>query len=65
MTEVFNELAVIGAQLDEEDCVVHLLARLPESYDTLVTALEASEKVPTMEVVINRLLYEEKKSRDH
>ena len=66
MTELFDELklAVIGAQLDEEDRVVHLLASLPESYDTLVMALEANENVPSMEVVINRLLYEEKKSRD-
>ena len=64
MTELFNELAVVGAQLDEEDRVVHLLASLPECYDTLVTALEASEKVPSMEVVIDRLLYEEKKSKD-
>ena len=64
MTELFNELAVVGAQLDEEDRVVHLLASLPESYDTLVTALEASEKLPSMEIVIDRLLYEERKSRD-
>ena len=48
----------------EEDRVVQLLASLPESYDTLFTALEASEKVPSMEIVINRLLYEEKKSKD-
>ena len=64
MTELFNELAVIGAELDEEDRVVHLLASLPDSYDTLVTALEANEKVPTMELVIDRLLYEEKKTKD-
>ena len=64
MTELFNELVVVGAQLDEEDRVVHLLASLPESYDTLVTVLEASEKVPSMEIVIDRLLYEERKSRD-
>ena len=30
--------------MDEENHVVHLLASLPESYDTLVTPLEASEK---------------------
>ena len=64
MTEIFNELAVIGAPLDEEDQVVHLLASLPESYDTLVTALEANEKVPSMEIVIDRLLYEEKKASE-
>ena len=33
MTELFNELAVVGAQLDEEDHVVHLLASLPECYN--------------------------------
>ena len=64
MTELFNELDAIGAWMDEEDWVVQLLASLPESYDTLVTALEASEKVPSMEIVIDRLLYEEKKSKD-
>ena len=64
MTEVFNGLTVIGAPLDDEDKVVHLLASLPESYDTLVTALEANEKVPTMEVVIDRLSYEERKVKE-
>ena len=65
MTEPFSELAAIGGNLDEEDRVVHLLASLPESYDTLVTALEASERVPSMEIVVDHLLYEEKKSKDH
>ena len=64
MTELFNDLAVVGDNLGDEDRVVHLLASLPESYDTLVTALEASESVPSMEVVIDRLLYEEKKTKD-
>ena len=64
MTEIFNELAVIEAPLDEEDQVVHLLASLPESYDTLVTALEANERVPSMEIVIDRLLYEERKASE-
>ena len=32
MTEIFNELAVIG----EEDRVVYFLASLPESFDTLI-----------------------------
>ena len=50
--------------MDEEDRVVQLLASLPESYDMLVTALEACENVPSMEIVIDRLLYEKKKSRD-
>ena len=63
MTELFNELDEIGAKMDEDDRVVQLLASLPESYNTLVTALEASEKVPLIEIVIDRLLYEEKKSK--
>lgn len=61
MTEVFNELAVVGVNLDEEDKVIYLLASLPESYNTLVTALEANKDVPTMEIVLERLLHEERK----
>ena len=66
LTEIFNELAVIGDPIEEEDRVVHLLASLPSSYDMLVTALEASENVPQMETVMERLIHEEKKiaSRD-
>ena len=37
MTEIFNELLVIGVEMTEEDRVVHLLTSLPESYNTLVT----------------------------
>ena len=64
MTEIFNELSVIGAEMDEEDKVVHLLASLPSTYDTLVTALEANATVPSMEVVTERLLHEERKHKD-
>ncbi len=61
MIEIFNELAVIGAPMEGEDKVVTLLASLPETYNMLVTALEASTEVPQMELVTERLLYEEKK----
>ena len=61
MTEIFNELALIGAAMEDEDKVVTLLASLPETYNMLVTALKASTEVPQMEVVIERLLYEEMK----
>ena len=37
--ETFDELAVIGDPLKEEDQVVYLLASLPVSNDMLVTAL--------------------------
>ena len=43
MTELFNELAIVGDAIEEEDRVVYLLASLPDSFNTLVTALEASE----------------------
>uniref|UniRef100_A0A1X7T1J3 Retrovirus-related Pol polyprotein from transposon TNT 1-94 n=1 Tax=Amphimedon queenslandica TaxID=400682 RepID=A0A1X7T1J3_AMPQE len=46
MTQLFNELSVVGEKMSDKDHVVHLLFSLPESYNTLVTVLEASEKVP-------------------
>ena len=64
MTETFDELSVIGYSLNEEDRVVHLLASLSESYDMLVTALEASQDVPKWALVTERLLYEENKMRE-
>ena len=64
MTELFNELAVVGDVITEEDRVVYLLASSPESYNTLVTALEAHETVPKMEVVTERLLHTERKQRE-
>ena len=61
MTELFEELAVVGDPVSDEDRVVHLLASLPDSYDMLVTALEAnSETVPKMEIVTERLLHEKR-----
>ncbi len=41
MTEVFEELSIIGDVVTEEDRVVHLLASLPDSFNVIVTALEA------------------------
>ena len=40
-----------------------MLASLPESYNMLVTAMEASPDVPQMEVVTERLLHEERKQK--
>ena len=61
LTGIFDELSTIGNLLDEENQVVHLLANLSESYDVLVTALEASPLVPKLEIVSERLLHEETK----
>ena len=63
MTELFNELAIVGDGIEDEDRVVYLLASLPDSFNTLVTALEANEDVPKMEVVTERLLHFESKQK--
>ena len=63
MIEICEELSVIGEAISEEDQVVYLLASLPESYNVLVTALEASADVPTLAVVKEGLLHEETKMK--
>ena len=52
LTEIFNELTVIGDNIDDEDRVIYLLATLPDSYEMLVTAPETNTEVPNMETVI-------------
>ena len=47
----------------EEDQVICLLASLSESFGVLITALEASSEVPKMDVVMERLLHEERKHK--
>ena len=51
LTEVFEALSVVGDPVSEEDRVVQLLASLPDSFNMLVTALEANAVVPSMDVV--------------
>ena len=58
MTELFNEMAMVG------DAIDYLLASLPDSFNTLVTALEVNEDVPKMEVVTERLLHTERKQKE-
>ena len=62
--EIFEELAVIGDPIQDEDRVISLLASLSDDDSTLVTALEAMEKVPFWESVTERLLHEENKMKD-
>ena len=64
MVEIFDELAIIGEPIEEEDRVVHVLSSLPDSFNMLVTALEASPEVPSLELVTERLLHEERKRKD-
>ena len=58
--EMFNELAIAGIAIEEEDRVVYLLASLPDTFNTLVTALEANEEVPKMEIMTEWLLHTKK-----
>ena len=64
LTEIFDTLAVVGDPVSEEDRVVHSLASLLDSFDMLVTALEANQQVPKMESVTKCLLHEECKLKD-
>ena len=64
MIELFNELAIVGDVIEEEDRVVYLLVSLPDSFNTLVTALEANEKVPKVEIVTERILHAESKQKE-
>ena len=61
MTELLDTLSVAGDTVSEEGRVLYLLASLPESYSVLVTALEANEDVPKLEVVTEHILHQERK----
>ncbi|KAF2359675.1 Zinc finger CCHC-type [Trinorchestia longiramus] len=61
--ELFEELAIIDDAMEEEERVIILLSSLPDRFSTLVTALEAHEKIPAWEVVTERLLNEERRQR--
>lgn len=63
MTEIFDSLSVAGETISEEVRVVYLLASLPQSYNVLVTALEANEDVPKLAVVTERILHQERKDK--
>jgi len=55
MTEIFDKLSVMGESLQEEDKVIHILSSLPKSFNVLVTAIVAQEKVPKLEFIYERL----------
>ena len=65
ISKIFEGLTVIGDAVSEEDRVMHLLASLPESFNVLVTALEAQSKnIPKWELVTERLLHQESKLKE-
>ena len=49
--EIFDELAVIGATLEEKDKVISLFGSLAETFSILGTTFEAMDKVPSWENV--------------
>jgi len=63
MKELTDKLAAIGAPTAEEDQVVTLLGSLPQSYSTLVTALEAQVDGIDLKFVQQALIHEEQKQR--
>ncbi|ELU09815.1 hypothetical protein CAPTEDRAFT_211739, partial [Capitella teleta] len=58
--KIVDQLAAIGVTIDEEDQVMTLLGSLPESFDTIVTALETQE-IMTPTVVQQALINAEQK----
>ena len=63
MKELTDKLAAIGAPITEEDQVVTLLGSLPQSYSTLVTALEARVDDIKFDFVQQALIHEELKMK--
>ena len=64
MTEIFQELSIIGQPMEEEDRVVQLLTSLPKKYNVLVTSLLANVEVPSMEMVTERIMHEDRKLKE-
>ena len=63
MKELTEKLAATSA-ISEEDQVVTLLGSPPQSYSTLLTALEARVDDVSLSYVQQALLHEEQKNRD-
>ena len=53
VTEIFDDLLVIEDQISEESRVVNLLTNPPNSYNMLLTDLEAKPEVPKIEVALS------------
>ncbi|CAB3993668.1 gag-pol poly [Paramuricea clavata] len=64
MKELAGQLEAVGALITEEDQVATLLCSLPDSYDSLITALESRADDLSLEFVTARLLHEEHKRKE-
>ena len=65
MKELASQLEAVGASITEDDQVATLLCSLPESYNSLITALESRADNLTLEFVIARLLHYEHKRKEN
>ena len=65
MKELASQLEAVGASITEDDQVATLLYSLPESYNSLITALESRADDLTLEFVTARLLHEEHKRKQN
>ena len=45
MMELFNELAIVGNVIQDEDCVIYLLASLPDSFSNWSLLLKLMKKI--------------------
>ena len=64
MKETTDKLAAINAVISEEDQIVTLLGSLPDSFDPLVTALEARVETLTLTYVDQALVSEVQRKQD-
>ena len=60
-----QQLEAIGAEVREEDIVMTLLSSLPQTYGSLIIALESRSEDLTMEFVVARLLHEETRRNEN
>ena len=65
MKELAGRLEAVEATITEEDQVATLLCSLPESYGSLITALESRADDLSLEFVTARLLHEEQKRKEN
>lgn len=63
MTELFEKLAALGEKLSENWVVAMLLSSLPQSYDTLITALETRPEGDLTLSLVQSKLQEENRKR--
>lgn len=65
VTTLAEQLEAIGATISDDDIAMTLLCSLPESYESLLVALESRTDNLTAEIVRTRLLQEEARRKEN